>query len=260
MRMPAKLLFRLALAAVFALLSSVACQQTTSPNNQPAMNTSDSKEWDTYVNEFLEAYFVARPDFAVRQGRHEFDGKLPDWSAEGFAKEVKRLHAERDRLAGFPDSTLSQRQRFEREYIASQIDADLFWMESAEWPFRSPQFYADGIDPDVYGSREYAPLDQRRKADTAYAKAMPTELEQIRKNVRTPMPKTCGNIGHTTYGGLIAVYEKEVTAIVAAVKDDQLDFRKLTARHQGDEGNERLVQNAEPTAQQLRGAKNLVKC
>ncbi|MEP6820338.1 MAG: DUF885 domain-containing protein, partial [bacterium] len=87
--MSAKLLFRLTVAAVFAfLLSSIACQQTTPPNNQTAMNVSDSKDWDSYVNEFLEAYFVAHPDFAVRAGRHEFDGKLPDWSAEGFAKEA----------------------------------------------------------------------------------------------------------------------------------------------------------------------------
>jgi hypothetical protein len=183
------------------------------------MNVIDSKPWDSYVNEFLEAYFVAHPDFAVRQGRHEFDGKLPDWSAEGFAKEGKRLHAEKERVAGFQDSTLSDRQRFEREYVASQIDAELFWIESAEWPFRSPQFYADGIDPDVYVSREYAPLDQRLKAYTAYAKAVPLALEQIRKNLRTPMPKTFVNIGHTTYGGLIAFYEKDVPAIFASVKD-----------------------------------------
>jgi hypothetical protein len=226
--MSAKLLLRLALATLFVLLlSSVACQQTT-PKNPPAMNISDSKDWDAHVSEFLEAYFVARPDFAVRQGRHEFDGKLPDWSAEGLASEAKRLHGQKDRLASFQDSTLSERQRFERDYIASQIDADLFWIESAEWPFRSPQFYADGIDPDVYVSREYAPLDKRLKAYTAYAKAVPIALDQIRKNLRTPMPKTFVNIGHTTYGGLIAFYEKDVPAIFAAVKDEQLqkDFKE----------------------------------
>jgi hypothetical protein len=163
----------------------------------------------------------------VRAGRHEFDGKLPDWSAEGFAKEAKRLHAEKDRLAGFQDSTLSERQRFEREYVASQIDADLFWIESAQWPFRCPQYYADAIDPDVYVSREYAPLDQRLKAYTAYAKAVPTAVDQIRKNLRTPLPKTFVNIGHTNYGGLIAFYEKDVPAIFASVKDEQLqnDFK-----------------------------------
>jgi hypothetical protein len=227
--MSVKLLLRLTLTAVFGLLlCSVACQQTTAPTSQPAMNASNANEWDSYLNGFLEAYFVAHPDFAVRAGRHEFDGKLPDWSAEGIAKETGRLHTEKNRLAGFPDSALSEHQRFEREYVASVIDADLFWLESAEWPFRCPQFYADSIDPDVYVSREYAPLDQRLKAYTAYAKAMPAAVAQIRKNLRTPLPRTFVNIGHTTFGGLISFYEKDVPAIFATVKDEQLqkDFKE----------------------------------
>jgi hypothetical protein len=212
------------LATAFALLlSAIACQQqATQPNNQAAMNANDSKTWDSYVSEFLEAYFVAHPDFAVRAGRHEFDGKLPDWSAEGIAREIKRLHAEKDRVAGFSDSALDERQRFERGYLASVIDGELFWLESAEWPMRCPQYYADGIDPDVYVSREYAPLDQRLKAYIAYAKAVPAAVDQIRKNLRTPLPKTFVNIGHTTYGGLISFYEKDVPAIFASVKDEQL--------------------------------------
>lgn len=227
--MSAKLLLRLALVCVFALLLlPVACQQTTQPTRQTAATANDSRSWDSYQNEFLEAYFVAHPDFAVRAGRHEFDGKLPDWSAEGIAKEIKRLHAEKDRVAGFQASALDERQRFEREYVASVIDADLFWLESAEWPMRCPQYYADSIDPDVYVSREYAPLDQRLKAYTAYAKAIPRAVDQIRKNLRTPLPKTFVNIGHTTYGGLISFYQKDVPAIFAPVKDEQLqrDFKE----------------------------------
>jgi uncharacterized protein (DUF885 family) len=191
------------------------------------MDVTDTEAWDSYVNEFLEDYFKAHPDFAVRQGRHEFDGKLPDWSAEGFAKEAKRLHAEKEHVAAFPELSLSPRQRFERDYIASVIDADLFWIDSAEWPFRCPQYYADSIDPDVYVSREYAPLEQRLKAYTAYAKAIPTAVEQIRKNLRTPLPKTFVAIGQTTFGGLISFYEKDVPAIFASVKDEQLqkDFK-----------------------------------
>jgi hypothetical protein len=192
------------------------------------MNVADSKAWDSHVSEFIEAYFVAHPDFAVRAGRHEFDGKLPDWSPEGLAREARRLHAEKDHLASFGDSELTDRQRFERDYIAGIVDGDLFWLESAEWPMRCPQFYADSIDPDVYVSREYAPLDQRMRAYTAYARAIPVALDQIRKNLRTPLPKTFVNIGHTSYGGLISFYEKDVPAIFASVKDEQLqkDFKE----------------------------------
>ena len=224
-RYPSRLLIVFAFALLFVVS---ACQQAAPPTNQQTMNQTESKEWDSYVNEFLEAYFVAHPDFAVRAGRHEFDGKLPDFSAVGIANEIKRLHAAKDRVAGFQDATLNERQRFERDYVASVIDGDLFWMESAEWPFRCPQFYADSIDPDVYVSREYAPLDQRLRAYTAYAKSIPIAVEQIRKNLRTPLPKTFVNIGHTTFGGLISFYQNEVPGIFASVKDEQLqkDFKE----------------------------------
>jgi uncharacterized protein (DUF885 family) len=217
--------------AFVCLLQFAGCQPGLQHNNQSAMKTTDIRSWDAYVNEFLESYFVAHPDFAVRAGRHEFDGKLPDWSAEGIAKEIRRLHAEKDRVQGFDVSSLDAGQRFERDYVLSVIDADLFWLESAEWPFRCPQFYADGIDPDVYVSRSYAPLDQRLRAYTNYAKGVPAALEQIRKNLRTPLPKTFVDIGHTTFGGLISFYENDVPAIFEPVKDEQLqkDFREANA-------------------------------
>lgn len=178
------------------MLAASACQQATPPANQSTTNQAESKEWDSYVNEFVEAHFVANPEFAVSAGRHEFDGKLTDWSAEGIANEIKRLHAAKDRVAGFADATLNERQRFERDYVASVIDSDLFWLESAEWPFRSPQFYAGSIDPDVYVSREYAPLDQRLRAYIAYAKAIPFAVDQIRENLDADAQNICEDRPH----------------------------------------------------------------
>src|ERR1051325_4456922 len=208
--MPATLSSRFAVVFAVALfLLAASCQQAPPTANQNP-SQSESAEWNSYVNEFIEAYFVAHPNFAVAAERHEFDGKLTDFSKEGIAAEIKRLHAAKERVASFSDASLNERQRFERDYVMSVIDGDLFWRESAEWPFRCPQFYADSIDPDVYVSREYAPLDQRMRAYINYAKAVPTAVEQIRNNLRTPMPKTFVNIGHTTFGGLISFYQKDV--------------------------------------------------
>ncbi|HSS22360.1 MAG TPA: DUF885 domain-containing protein [Pyrinomonadaceae bacterium] len=219
----------LTLVIVSALLFSGACQQTNPTNsNQPAMTTPDSPAWEAYVKDFLDNYFISHPDFAVRQGRHEFDGKLPDWSAAGLTNLKQQLHEQRNHAMAFTDPQLSERQRFERDYITAQLDGELFWLESAEWPYRCPQFYADAIDPDVYVSREYAPLDQRLKAFIGYAKSIPTAVEQIQKNLRTPMPRTFVDIGHTSFGGMISFYEKDVPAIFASVQDQQLqaDFKE----------------------------------
>ena len=115
------------LLALALLLLAAGCREGSS--------STTSKEWDAYVSQFLDSYFSAHPDVAVIAGRHEFDGKLPDWSAEGIKKEIQRLHAERDRAAAFKEGSLDERQRFEREYLIARVDQDLFWLESVEWPF-----------------------------------------------------------------------------------------------------------------------------
>jgi len=222
----ATIFFAVLVLAVFLCASCVRRSRSESSDSR-----ASSSEWSSYVDDFLEPYFTARPDAAVRAGRHEFDGKLPDWSASGIANEIKRLHAEKDRLAEFRNSSLKDNERFERDYLDAVVDSDLFWLESAEWPFRCPQFYADGIDPDVYVSRPYASLDERIVSYTKYAKAVPSALAQIRANLRTPMPRTFVNIGLTTFGGLVSFYEKDVPAIFSSVKDEQRqkEFREANA-------------------------------
>lgn len=193
-----------------------------------ASDSDRDQSWTDYRNQFLESYFAAHPNFALRAGRHEFDGKLPDWSPQSIAAEIKRLRAEKDKLGRFRDRDLEEEDAFEVDYVDAVIDADLFWLESVEWPFRNPTFYSGAIDPDVYVSRNYAPLDQRIRAYTRYARAIPAAVEQIRTNLRTPLPRTYVNIGHTTFGGLVSFYENDVPRVFAPVTDEQLqkEFRE----------------------------------
>ncbi|HXM36117.1 MAG TPA: DUF885 domain-containing protein [Pyrinomonadaceae bacterium] len=197
--------------ALALLLLSAACRESST--------STASKEWDAYVAQFLDSYFAAHPDVAVIAGRHDFDGKLPDWSAAGIKKEIQRLHTERDRASTFKEASLDARQRFEREYLIARVDHDLFWLESLEWPFRNPKFYGDSLDPNVYVSREYAPLADRLRAYTNYARAIPGAAAQIQSNLRTPLPRVYVDIGHITFGGLASYYEKDVPIVFASVSD-----------------------------------------
>ena len=189
------------------------------------------ESWEAHVNSFMDGYFNANPDFAITAGRHEFDGKLPDWSPAGIKKTIDWLHEQKDRLAEYKDRDLEEAQRFERDYLESVVNADLFWLETAEWPQKNPYYYAGAVDPDVYVARPYAPLEQRLRAYTGYAKAIPAALQQIRSNLRTPLPKSYVAIGRTSFGGLVSFYEKDVPAIFASVKDEQLkkDFAEANA-------------------------------
>jgi hypothetical protein len=215
-------------AAIVFLVAG--CQMDPKPT-RAAGSASTAQDWDGYSAEFLQWYFTAHPNTAVWAGRHEFDGQLPDWSAAGIDSLIERLRTERGRAREFGADRLDPRQRFERQLMISRIEGELFWLESAQWQFRSPAFYGSALDPNVYVVREYAPLAQRLRAYTAYAKAIPVAAEQIRHNLRTPMPRTFIQIGHIRFGGLVRFYEHEVPAAFSAVADAQLqdEFRSANS-------------------------------
>lgn len=188
-----------------------------------------SASWDSFVQKYLTEYFQGHPDLGVNAGRHEFDGRLPDWSPDGLKKVAEQLHRAREQALKFDAASLDTRQQLERDYLVARVDGELFWREAAQWPFKNPQFYADisqGLDPSAYLTRPYAPLEKRMKAYIAYAAAVPRGVEQVKANLRTPMPKSYVKLGRDTFGGLASYLEKDVPPIFAPVKAKglQADF------------------------------------
>jgi uncharacterized protein (DUF885 family) len=206
-----------------------AAQATAANAPRATTGAADAPRWGTFVDRFIADYFTANPDFATQAGRHEFDGKLPDWSRDGVAREIKRLHSLRDQAAAFDPATLDESARFDRERVLWWIDSDLFWLETVEWPSRNPGFYEWRLSPTVYLTREYAPLDQRLRAYTAYARSIPTAARQIRESLRTPLPLTYIENGRMIFGGLASYYEKDVPSAFAEVKDPELQAQFAAA-------------------------------
>jgi hypothetical protein len=224
----------LAITSVFVIsIFLAACQpQPLNNTNQPAnANGSSSVAWDAHVEQYLNQYFSHNPTFAVYQGKHEFDGKLPDWSEEGLKKQIDFLKDQRAKAAAFKDDQLDERQRFERDYMVAQIDGDLFWRETVDSPHTNPYFYAGPLDPDVYVSRPYAPLETRIKAYTTYAKNVPAALEHIKRNLKQPIALPLVKIARTTIGGLAGSYETDIAKVFSEVKDEQSqkDFAEANA-------------------------------
>ena len=187
--------------------------------------------WDHFVRSFLDGYFERHPTFAAGAGRHEFDGRLPDWSPEGLAAAAAWLKAERARAEEFDPATLDERRAFEREMLKVVVDSDLFWLEAAEAPRRNPIYYAGPIDPSLYLTRDYAPLPQRMRAFVSYARSVPQVAAQVRANLLTPMPRAHAELGEMTFGGLAGYLETDVPPLFAAVEDAALqeEFRTATA-------------------------------
>jgi len=210
-------------SVLFLLVCPLGCHQyLASPHSQ---------EWDSFVSNFIESYFIANPDVAVWAGRHEFDGNLRDFSKKGLKNRVEQLNTQRKRAIAFDSNSLSASQLFERDYITVVIDTELFWLDTAQWTYKCPSFYLDALDPRVYVTREYAPLAKRMHAYIKYARNVPTAVEQIRSNLQTPLPRTYIEVGQTIFGGLASHYEQDVPIVFASVEDIQLqeEFREANA-------------------------------
>ena len=211
---------RWTMPAAIMVLAVVGCSGSAPPP-AAAKKTADA-QWNAYHDQFIEAYFKAQPFFAVQAGRHEFDGMMPDWSAQGLSAEVARLREERSKAAAFSDDTLTAEHRFQRDYVLAQIDRDLYWLDKVKDPYRNPAWYINALDPDVYLSREYAPLEKREAAFIAYQKALPGIAANIRANLRTPMSKPLIEHGIAGFGGFAKFFKDDVPKVFASSTDPAL--------------------------------------
>jgi Bacterial protein of unknown function (DUF885) len=198
------------------------CGQSAPPPPKSKGPAPANPVWLKLSNAFIEDYMQAQPAFAAQSGRHEFDGQLADVSAHGIKREIARLHDQRDQIAGVDPKLLAPRERFDRDYLLAVVDKDLFWIEKTRFPFSNPAWYLGQIDPEVYLSRNYAPLDVRMKAYIKYAQGIPKIAASIKENLKSPMPKTYVELGIDEFGGLADFYTKNVAAVFASVSDADL--------------------------------------
>ena len=217
-----------AVVAGLALVAMVGCGQTPQPAAPAKKPPSQaSQQWMNLSNGFIEDYLRAQPFFAAQAGRHEFDGQLPDLSSHGIKREIARLHDARTQIGAVDPSKLEPRERFDREYLLSVIDRDLFWLEKARFPFTNPYWYLGNVDPDLYVSRNYAPLEVRMKAYIKFARGIPKMVTDIQANLQGPLPKTYVELGIADFGGFADFYTKDAAAVFASVTNPELQ-KQLT--------------------------------
>jgi hypothetical protein len=224
---------RASLALVCALGAGCAggAPKRSTPAPAATPDASALSRWDALVHDYIEQAFVDSPGMAVNAGRHEFDGKVPDLTRAGIAAMVSHLKKARDAARAFAPESLDDTRRFERDYLLSVVDGELFWLERYPRFQRTPLFYADLVDPSVYLTREYAPLPQRLAAYTEHLRNVPRVLEAMQANLSTPLPRTFVEVGLSVFAGLGPYLQNDVPPIFASVDDPakQAVLKEVTA-------------------------------
>lgn len=220
----------LALTSCITFALATACTKEaaqTAPASAPAASTTanDTAALSTAVAAFIDGAFQHNPVFGANSGKHEFDGKLPDYSPQGLKATVDWLHAQRNAFAAFSDDKLDEKGRFQRDYVLAVIDGQLFWLEDSGFAYNNPGFYTSDLSPSMYLTRPYAPLPQRMAAFVAYQEALPKAIEQIKANFKLPLPASYIDLGVNSFAGYASFFKTDVPGIFAEVKDDALQAR-----------------------------------
>jgi uncharacterized protein (DUF885 family) len=212
----------------FAAPDAVYCKPSTSSTALEATDPSDERSetpdmsWDTFVEQFTETYFEYYPTFAVAQGRHEYDGRLPDWSPNQLQKLQAWLEGSQRQLCGRSDGRMSETQRFQREYVRRRLESELFYLRDVRAPFTTLTYYTGALDPNRYVVTPYAPLAQRARAFIEYARRIPAALQQIRANLDQPLAPTTIAYGSVTFSGFVSFYRNDVPLAFAGVDDSEV--------------------------------------
>lgn len=218
------------LTAAFVALALAGCSKPGGNAMQPDIDTLPRSSWPMFRDAFIAGLFKLDPAYAVYQGKHEYDGQLPDWSAAGLKKQSDFLRDVLAEAQSFDETKLSREDRFERRYLMKVAEGRLFWLDDADQPHHNPQYYVGGgLDPNVYIARPYADKAKRMQVMIRFFGNIPAAAAHIRANLKTPMPLSFVDFGVAAFKGFADFYAKDAREAFADVKDPALQAQFAAA-------------------------------
>ena len=205
--------------AAFALMLGTALVSCKPAATTPAASVA-AQPWAQFTQTTIDSWLAIDPAWAVYQGAHQFDGKLPDWSEAGLTAKADFLQGVIDHAKAYDQ--LTGDEKFERDNMVKVAEGQLFWLKEADQPHTNPAFYIGTLDPNTYIAREYADKPTRMKALIGYMTAIPAAAAQIRANLKTAMPASFIKYGTAGFGGFADAYVSDARAAFADVKDPAL--------------------------------------
>lgn len=184
------------------------------------------KNFYALVDSYFDGVFRFEPHYATEIGIHEFDGLLPDLSAEGTKKQIRFLRDYLKRFEQIDTATLPQKERLDTVLVIHQIKDKLLELEEIGSHHRNPSVYSELACAAVFAlmKRDFAPASERLKNVIAREKAIPEMLRIGRENIKVEsVPKIYAEIDLEQLPGIISFFEKDVPSAFESVKNPALN-------------------------------------
>ncbi len=183
--------------------------------------------FDELVDEVFAHTAALYPGSAVYLGLHEYDARVPDWSAAAVEASLDRMTELMAQIDGLEQ--LTEDQRLDRRQLGASVRHMRYEWEDERRYVRNPMAWVYLLDPDLYLKRTYA--GERHRAAVvmelmSHARAV---LDQARTRLEPVLAKTICEWGITAARGLASMLREDVVPAFPTLAEDREFRSKLIA-------------------------------
>ena len=186
---------------------------------------------DTLAERAIREHWDFVPTAGSRIGRHEYDGRLPEFSTGRVRRRVEQLHQTLAQLSALPagsgDRGSSDRDarmdRLSSRLLELFLRRELFNLEEMRTLENNPQRQVGYIGVGSYVQRDYAPLPDRLRSATAVLRQVPDFLATLDSLTDRELGEPVLDAAIRAYRGMASFYRtglSDAAAECAAIAPD----------------------------------------
>jgi uncharacterized protein (DUF885 family) len=163
------------------------------------------------------------PVRATEAGDHDYDDRLPDASAAGYAARIALARKTLLELRGIDPTTYGAEGSYDARLLEGRLESTLATLQVRETWKHNPALYTGQAAGAIFSllARDYAPLRDRLKAAIARERQIPALLDAGRANVASVDPVTA-QLAKAEIAGSHEFFAHVVPAAFAGARDAHL--------------------------------------
>ena len=169
---------------------------------------------DTLAQRAIREHWDFMPTAGSRIGRHEYDGRLPDFSAGRIRRRVEQLHQTLAQLSALPADTESngasdgdaRMDQLSRRLLEMFLRRELFNLQEMRTLENNPQRQVGYLGVGSYVQRDYAPLPDRLRSATAILRQAPDFIAVLDSLTDSELGEPVRDAAVRAYRGMASFY------------------------------------------------------
>ena len=170
---------------------------------------------NTLTQRAIQEHWDFLPTAGSRIGLHEYDGRLPDFSAARIRRRVEQLNQSLAQLSALPaddpdslDANGDARTaQLDRRLLELFLRRELFNLEEMRTLENNPQRQVGYIGVGSYVQRDYAPLPDRLRSAAAALRQVPDFLTTLNNLTEPELGEPVRDMAVRAYRGMASFYE-----------------------------------------------------